>query len=31
MARCVFPVFVGPNSATTTDERLDGLELIGGV
>jgi hypothetical protein len=31
MARCVFPVFVGPSSATTTEDRLEGLEFIGGV
>jgi hypothetical protein len=28
MARWVFPVFVGPSSATTTDDRLDGLEFM---
>jgi hypothetical protein len=31
MARWVFPVFVGPSSATTTDDRLDGLEFIGEI
>ena len=31
MARWVLPVFVGPSSATTTAERLDGLEFMGEV
>jgi hypothetical protein len=31
MARWVFPVFVGPSSATTTEDRLEGLEFIGEI